>query len=241
MSSHVPQFSILIPARDEEKNIGSCIEAVMRSAEAAAVSYEIIVILNRCTDRTEDIAREKGCRIVREDAKNLSKIRNAGAKAARGEILLTVDADSRFSRNLLSCVQVELETGKSIGGGVLILPERWSLGIFCSGLLLLPIAFYYRIQAGVFFLRRTDFEAIGGFDERLLSAEDIDFAIRLRRHGKAQSKHFSLLLRAHIVTSCRKFDVLGDWYFLKNFRQTLSLLRGQNEAAANQIWYDFKR
>jgi len=54
----------------------------------------VIVILNRCTDRTGEIACEWGARTVQEDEPNLSKIRNAGAEVAKGRILVTCDADS---------------------------------------------------------------------------------------------------------------------------------------------------
>jgi glycosyltransferase involved in cell wall biosynthesis len=45
-------------------------------------------------DRTEEIAVSLGCRMVREDARNLSRIRNAGVSAATGEMIVTIDADS---------------------------------------------------------------------------------------------------------------------------------------------------
>ena len=128
----------------------------------------------------------------------------------------------------------------AIGGGVLIKPERYSLGILLTMLCLLPIALWYRISGGLFFCRRSDFEAIGGFDESLSSVEDIDFAKRLSRLGKAQGKPFVVLFRASITSSCRKFDQFGDWYFLRNPRLFLSLLKGKDQEGANRVWYDFQ-
>lgn len=245
----LPLFSIVIPARNEEKHLPRCLEAisVSRNRLQSEISSppeqinEIIVVVNRSTDRTEDIARQAGCRVITNDAKNLSQIRNAGAAVARGRYLITIDADSWMSPNMLSSVYHQLENPGVIGGGVALFPERLSLGIFLTGLALLPIVLWYRISAGLFFCRREDFHAIGGFDESLASIEDLDFARRLRLFGKQQSKSFVTLFRAYITTSCRKFDHFGDWYFLKNPRMSFELLKGRHQAHADKIWYDFKR
>ena len=95
------KFSIIIPARDEEKYIGKCLESIGEASKSYPNQVEVIVVINRCTDRTEEIARAHNAIIVRNDSKCLSKIRNAGARAARGEILITIDADSTMSPNML--------------------------------------------------------------------------------------------------------------------------------------------
>jgi glycosyltransferase involved in cell wall biosynthesis len=61
---------------------------------------EIIVALNRCTDRTEGIALKHGAKVVREDGRNLARIRNAAAKAATGEIIVTIEVVSVKVRTL---------------------------------------------------------------------------------------------------------------------------------------------
>ncbi len=98
-------FSIIIPAHDEERVIGACLAACREAAKPVAEPVELIVVLNRCSDRTERIASEAGAHIVREDRRNLSAVRNAGACAASGEILITVDADSRMSPRTLAEVE----------------------------------------------------------------------------------------------------------------------------------------
>ncbi|MBN8549435.1 MAG: glycosyltransferase [Deltaproteobacteria bacterium] len=236
-----PHFSIVIPARNEEASITACLGAIEAAGKEHPCSLEIIVVLNRCTDRTEEIARAAGCRIVVENAKNLAVIRNAGVRQAHGEVIITVDADSRVSKNMLKAIDASLALPSVVGGGVLIVPERWSLGIAITGLYLLPIALRYGISAGLFFCRRTDFDAIGGFDERLVSVEDIDFARRLKAHGRKEGRRFVTLLRASITTSCRKFDRLGDWYFVFRPHLVWTLLKGRNQSEADKIWYEFER
>ena len=233
-----PVFSVIIPARDEARNLPECHAALIRAAHGHSI--ETIVVINRCTDETESIAHSLGCKIVREDAKNLAQIRNAGARIATGEFIMTIDADSIVSDRTFDLVKTTMESGGSVGGAVMILPERYSLGILLTALCLVPYTLIYGISGGLFFCRRSDFEAIGGFDERLVSIEDIDFAKRLKRHGKLSGRKFKILWRVPIITSCRKFDRLGDWYFLLHPWKFLTLLKGRNQAEADRVWYDFE-
>lgn len=234
-----PLFSVCVPARNEEKFIGKCLESIRAAEKLSALPVEIIVALNRCTDRTEEIARSFAARIVHEDAKNLSRIRNVAAQAARGEILVTIDADSRMTPNMLSEIHKHLGTGRVIGGGVFIKPDRLSLGILCTGIFLALVFLPLRLSAGLFWCFKKDFDAIGGFDEKLITAEDADFAYRLRKHGKKTHRRLKTLFRAHIVTSCRKFDQFGDWYFLNPLR--LWRFATGHRQEADRHWYDVLR
>lgn len=233
-------YTAIIPARNEEKYIRGCVLSLQRAAEQAAVPLEIIVVINRSTDRTEEYAREMDCAIVGSDEKNLARIRNAGASAATGDVLLTVDADSMVSSNMFRAIRTVMESGRYIGGGVAIYPERWSVGIALTYLFMTYYVFRYRISAGLFYCLREDFEAIGGFDDSFVSAEDIDFAIRLKSHGKKRGKRFKTILGASIRTSCRKFDELGDWHLLRHPREFLTVLAGKDQKLADKLWYDFE-
>jgi len=233
-------ISVCVPARNEERLIAACLESIRNAEQRLGEPVEIIVILNRCTDRTEEIARSFGAVIVHEDAKNLSKIRNMGAKHAQSPILVTIDADCRMSPNMLLEVKTRLDSGKVIGGGVLIKPERLSLGIFITSLVLGCLLLPLRVSAGLFWCRLSDFERVGGFDEDLLTGEDVDFALRLKRLGRSQNKRFATILRAHIIGSCRKFDEFGDWY-LMNPILLWKLASGRNRREADRLWYNVKR
>lgn len=236
-----PEFSIVIPARNEEAFLPSCLKAIEASAKYAKASLEVIVVVNRCTDSTEEIARSASCRVVETDAKNLAKIRNLGAASARGEILITVDADSCVSKNMLTEIRKALRAGDCIGGATRLFPTRYSLGIILTTLCLVPICLWYGISGGLFFCRRETFEKIGGFDESFHSVEDIDFAVRLKHFGKQIGQRFKILWKTEIITSTRKFDKLGDWYFLKRPLMFLRVLRNADRQASNLIWYDFEK
>lgn len=225
--------------------MGRCLDSIAAAARPYAGRVETVVVANRCTDATEQIALARDCRIVRDDSRCLSSIRNAGARAAWGEILVTIDADSWMSADTLQEIDAALGSGRYIGGGIRIRPDRLSVGILLTGAVLFAAVRLTGLAAGLFWCGRSDFMAVGGFDERLLIAEDLDFAKRLRAHGKAKGLRFGVLPRAYITTSCRKFDHFGDWFFFKALffrgRQIRQELEGRGRTFADGFFYDFKR
>ncbi len=235
-----PRISLIIPAHNEADFLPDCLDAARAAERKAGVPVEILVVLNRCTDATEAIARDHGCLIIREDARNLSKIRNAGAAAASGGILVTCDADSRMHPDTFSEILRLLGAGKNGGGGALVLPERWSVGIIASGIAILPYLAFSGVSFGLFWCWKKDFDAIGGFDERYVSVEDIDFAQRLKKHNSLSGRSWGTLFRAPLITSCRKFDQFGDWYLFKNPSFVRRVFRGDDQKAADHFWYDVR-
>lgn len=233
-----PRLSVIVPAHNEERFIVPCLQSIRAAEQRLAAPVEVIVVLNRCTDRTAELASAHGATLVVEDAKNLARIRNAGIRASHGDIIVTLDADSRMSDNMLLEITRLLATGRYAGGGTSIKLERWSLGIFMSGLTFVPRLMLARCWAGLFWLPRATFEAVGGFNEALVSAEDVDLARRVRRWGVARGLRYGLILRAHIVTSCRKSDEFGDWYLVRNRKLVARILTGRDQAAADHYYYD---
>lgn len=233
------EIAVIIPARNEAPRLPRCVAALRHSARAAGTELHIIVVENRSSDQTVQVARDLGCQVVQSEAKNLAAIRNVGVRASTHELIVTVDADSLVSQRFFERVLNVCRDRQVVGGGVLIFPERWSLGIVATGMFLGVLAIFYRISGGAFFFRRDAFEAIGGFDEHVVSAEDIDFARRMRRHAKRSGGRFVNLLTAWIVTSCRKFDTFGDWYLVRHPLEAWLLLRGRDQKLADKFWYDY--
>ena len=234
------KFSIIIPARNEERWLGACLDSIRAAARTYPGEVEVVVVLNRCTDGTELIAREHGAKVISDEARNLAHLRNAGARASSGDILVTIDADSTMTPNMLTEIDRKLRSGKYIGGGVPIHPERLSLGLVVSGLLILSFL-PPGISAGLFWCLRSVFEVIGGFDESRIVGEDVDFAIRLKAYGKKRKQRFGTLWKTHITTSCRKFDQLGDWFLAKKPWVLWRAIHGTDTSYADLYFYDFMR
>jgi len=237
------RISVIIPAHNEEEYIGNCLDSINKAKETFSEEVEVIVVLNRCTDKTEQIALSKNAKVIIEDSKNLSKIRNAGVRASTGEIIATIDADSEMSSNVFFEIDKALTSGKYIGGGIKIKPERYSLGIFLTYTFVDVAFFLTRMSAGLFWLRRKDFEIVGGFNENLSVAEDLDFVKRLKIQGKKRGFKYGRLPNSHIITSCRKFDKFGDWHAIKIMLFESKKLRdaynNKNSEYADAYFYDF--
>jgi glycosyltransferase involved in cell wall biosynthesis len=234
------RISLIIPAHNESAFLPACLTAARLAADRAQVEVEILVVLNRCTDDTEEIARRHGCRIVREDAKNLSVIRNAGVAVATGKIIVTCDADSLMHPESFVKILQRLDSGKTVGGGAMVLPERWSLGIIASAISILPYLAFSGVSFGLFWFFKRDFDEIGGFDARFVSVEDVDFAQRLKRHGRRSGRSWGTLVTTPLVTSCRKFDQFGDWYLFRNPAFVRRVFQGNDRKTADKFWYDVR-
>ena len=82
---HDKMISVITPAHNEELLIEKCLCSVKSASKEVTEAVEHIVVLNRCTDRTEKIATQLGARIISDDTRNLSHIRNSGAEASKGD------------------------------------------------------------------------------------------------------------------------------------------------------------
>jgi hypothetical protein len=85
-------------------------------------------------------------------------------------------------------------------------------------------------------------QALGGFDESRLLAEDLDFARRLRAHGKRTGRRFTNIRAAPVVASCRKFDRLGDWHMFAmalQAREIRAVMKGTDTAWVDRYFFDF--
>ncbi|TAK86844.1 MAG: glycosyltransferase [Aquabacterium sp.] len=234
-----PALSVAIPAHNEEKYIARCIESVRASARDAGVEVEIVVALNRCTDRTREVAEALGARCVVDDRRCIAAVRNAAVRATTAAAVATIDADSWMAPGSVAAILRHVHDPRYVGGGATIWPERWSLGLFCSSMMVMPYVIRLRITAGMFWFLRERFDAVGGFDEDMVSVEDVDFALRLKAWGRARGLRWGTLWRHGITTSCRKFDRFGDWYFVRNPRVVRELFEGHNRKAADLFYYDF--
>lgn len=236
-------FSVVIPAHNEEALLPRGLDAIRVAASRVTDgTVQIIVVDNRCTDATASLAEAAGAVVVQSDARNIAAVRNRGAAAATGDVIVTVDADSIMPPSALAEIGRLLATGRYVGGGSKYRPERTSVGIRATLALVEFGTFLARVSGALFWCRRSDFEAIGGFDERLLLGEDIDFALRLRAHGRRTGRAFTKLRTAPLIVSTRKFDRFGDWHMFAmalQWRQIRAAYKGTDTAWVDRYFLDF--
>ncbi|MBP0960309.1 MAG: glycosyl transferase family 2, partial [Oscillospiraceae bacterium] len=164
----------------------------------------------------------------------------------RGRIIVTIDADSRMTKYSLREIKNMLSSGKYIGGGTMPRFDRMSLGIAVSSMYvamnIMPIMIKNKaaLSGAMFWCYKRDFEEIGGFDETLVSLEDMDFAVRLNKLGIKRGKKYGTLTKSYVLTSSRKFDELGDWYLIKNRDITKRIFTGKDREAADKFYYDIR-
>jgi glycosyltransferase involved in cell wall biosynthesis len=237
-------FSVVVPAHNEELLLPNGLGAIDVAAEQVEGDVEVIVVANRCTDATAELARATGATVVEDESRNISAVRNAGAAVATGEVLVTIDADCLMSPPTFREIERLLGTGRFVGGGTKVLPERRSVGIRATYALMEVAVLLTRLGGGLFWCLRSDFDALGGFDESLLLAEDLDFARRLRAHGKRTGRRFTTMRAAPIVASCRKFDRFGDWHMFAmalQAREIRAVMKGTDTAWVDRYLFDFNQ
>jgi len=137
-----PRYSVVIPAYNEGKLLGRLLDSldVARAAYGNVDAVEVIVADNVSTDRTAEIARARGCRVVPVAKRVIAAVRNAGARVAAGDYLAFVDADTQVHPQTFVEIDKALASGRVIGGATGATLERRSLGIAMVYLTLVPIA-----------------------------------------------------------------------------------------------------
>lgn len=199
-------FSVIIPSKNEEKHIGPLLEDILAQT---LQPVEVILADNRSTDRTRDIAREYGIKII--DGGLPGPARNRGAEIAKGDVLIFLDADDRiFNHHFFERIMACFDRGETdmltcavqMYDATLIQKAIFSAYNFFVALksIVLPHA------AGVFMAVKASWHRkIDGFDEEVLYAEDNDYTTRLHRAGG----RFRYLPFLRIHSSPRRFYTEG--------------------------------
>ena len=230
-------ISFVVPAYNEERALPATLAAIHEAARGVMYPYEIVVVDDASTDRTAEVARDAGARVEHVEFRQIARTRNAGAKAARGERLVFVDADTRIDETLLRAAMDALEND-AVGGGARPRFDARAPG-WARALMALTVGLMasMRLAAGCFvFAWRKHFEAAGGFDERHFAGEEIMLSMAMKRQGRF------VILRERVETSSRKFVGVSAWKALWLMTKlSLKGMRGVRRREGNEFWYDGKR
>ena len=230
-------LSFVLPAYNEERLLGATLDAIHAAAHELGIAYEVVVADDASTDATATIAAAGGARVVTAEHRKISATRNSGARASRGERLIFVDADTLVTATVVRAALAAMDAG-AVGGGVQVdfdaNAPRW------GHVLIRAVVAFMRLfdwAAGCFvFCTREAFDAVGGFDERQFSAEEIVLSRALKRRGRM------VILRESVTTSSRKFDFHSPWQTLRMIvRMGLRGFSATRRRDLASFWYDGKR
>jgi rSAM/selenodomain-associated transferase 2 len=190
-------FSVIIPARNEQERIDTCVANVREVADEDGADVEVIVVDGGSDDETALRAAAAGARVVAAAPGRGSQC-NAGADVARGEVLLFLHADTLLPAGAFRLLTVEM-TRPAIGAGTFRLrfdERHWLFSIYTAFSRFDSVLTTFGDQCIV--IRRELFEGIGGFPEWPLF-DDVALLQRARQVTRIRS------FPATVITSARRF------------------------------------
>ncbi len=191
------KISVIIPTLNEAENIGRLIDFFHRSG--SGMLAEILVIDGGSHDKTVEIARSRGAKILFSKIKSRAAQMNLGAKNATAEILYFIHADTFPPENFAPEILKAVENGLSMG----CFCYRFDSPRRCLKFNAWFTQFnFFWCQGGdkTFFIRRDIFEDLGGYDEKYVVMEEYDF---IRR---ATKKYPMRTLHSPATVSARKYE-----------------------------------
>jgi rSAM/selenodomain-associated transferase 2 len=204
-------ISVIIPTLNEARNI----EETIARAHGAG---EIIVVDGGSTDQTCAIAQRCGARVIEAPPGRASQL-NAGARAARGAILLFLHADTWLQPTAMENLALAMKD-HGVAGGAFVRRFRSDskfLRFTCALAHLRNRIVGWHLGDQAMFCRATAFDELGGFN-CMRAFEDVDFSRRLRGKGRV------VTLKPPVLSSARRFETGAVRRTLHDFLLTLRYL-----------------
>ncbi len=197
-------ISIIIPAWNEEKYLPKLLQCIKKQSYK---NYEIIVADAKSTDKTRQIAKKYGCRIVKGGVPAVG--RNNGAKVAKGDILLFLDADCLIEKDFLENALNDIKKRELDVAGSYLYPssnrliDNFFLNFFNLWIFITQLSYANAAGSGIF-CKKWMHKKINGFDEAIKLSEDMDYVKRCGKQGK-----FRIIKNSKVVYSMRRFEKEG--------------------------------
>ncbi len=190
-------LSVIIPACNEEVYLKTTIDAVRRQNTA----HEVIVVSDASTDKTDVIASKHADKFLRlEKRQGPAHAKNAGAKLAKGEILIFLDADTVLTQDVLQ--SIEKQTKENFVGTCRIEPlekkAKHEFFMWLKNYFLCP----FGVSNGIIFCTKKTFEEFGRFPE-VKKREDGLLLRKIKKAGKFK------ILKEPVKSSMRRFEKIG--------------------------------
>ena len=230
-------ISFIVPAYNEETELPGTLQNVHSAAGGVGCDYEIVLVDDGSTDATASIGEKLEARVISINCRQITAARNAGARAATGDVFIFIDADTRITADHVSGVIGALDSGYVGGGSRLRVDDkipRWGRILFAA---FTTVYFALQLGAGAFlFTTRANFFAVGGFDETYFAGEEILFTFALKKLGRFK------ILSEPATTSGRKLRLYSGGEIS---RHAFALLCGGRRAVMSRhklaMWYGGER
>ncbi|MDY6829775.1 MAG: glycosyltransferase [Pseudomonadota bacterium] len=221
------RYSVIVPCYNEAHNLTRMLDSVrVASKNRDSNTLEVLVIDNGSQDGSDDIARAGGAVVLCANRVSISRLRNLGAEAAQGEVLLFLDADMEVPPDWLDRIDEALAAGADALGFVEQVPREapwyaqvWSQRIAARRSHDMPVDYLPGRNIAV---RRQLYLQVGGFSEALATGEDKDLSLRLIAAGASinsvagrpmmhwgYERSFSELLRKEFWRQSSHIDLLA--------------------------------
>jgi glycosyltransferase involved in cell wall biosynthesis len=183
------KYSIIVPTYNEEKFVEQCLNSI-RKQNVDKNEYEVIVSDGASVDSTYEKAVKIADKVIINEKRGASIQRNFGARQAKGDVLVFIDADTHIDPLFIKCLGEKFIDQNTVAvtgiahpadGGILqrfvYRMTYWLVRVFhWTGVSLFPgMCVAYRRQA---------FEAVNGFREDFTTLEDLDLSNRISKLGK---------------------------------------------------------
>jgi glycosyltransferase involved in cell wall biosynthesis len=200
------RFSIIVPAYNEAAYLGCALDSLLHQDYNGR--YEVIVVDNNSTDGTAAIAARYGVPVVKEPQQGVCAARQRGVDCARGEIIISTDADTTQPSDWLRTIDArfsESEGVVAVAGPCRYQDPSWwakAYPLLLFGL----VAKVYALTGFVFYVSATNIAvlrtAFPGYDLRLTQGGDeLDLVRRLRRQGQVSWERHNV-----VTTSARRLQ-----------------------------------
>jgi len=194
-------ISVVIPALNEEKNLPDCLTSLKNQQLNGA--FELIVVDNGSVDKTSEVAECYGATVVKCPRKGVAYARQAGAEAARGDIIAQADADTVYPAGWVNNIQTYFVTHAGSAGlagryeyvqSVWWLPFERAFRRVLNRVSSVFLRWPASVSGANFAFRRSAFIRAGGYDPASLYPDQWGIARRVSRFGRVEYDHTSVVL-----------------------------------------------